>query len=225
MLQVSNELKKAYPGGFIGAIFFKKIETNETGELKLRKEKEKIETDLRNQYKTYTRSDLALLEPIKTYIEYYKCFKKTYHVLLQLESVIFKDKSIPNVNPLVVVMFVAELKNSLLTAGHAIDSIRFPIIVDLAKGNESYKLLNGEEKILASRDMMMADKEGIISSIIYGPDDRTKINKNTRDVLYTVYVPPGIPEIRLRQHLNDIRGYIQLIAPDALMEEMEVYQL
>lgn len=75
---------------------------------------------------------MSSIEPIKTYVEYYKCLKKTYHVLLQLESIVFKKKSIPNVSPLVEAMFMAELKNQLLTANHDMDTIKLPIKVDLA---------------------------------------------------------------------------------------------
>ncbi len=103
--------------------------------------------------------------------------------------------------------------------------IQFPITVDLAKGSEQYKLLNGEEKNLAPGDMMMADKVGIISSIIYGPDSRTRISQNTEDVIYKVYGPPGISEIRLRQHLDDIHHYIQFITPNVLLDEFMVYRL
>jgi hypothetical protein len=53
------------------------------------------------------------MEPIKTYHDYYKRFKKTYHILLQLESIVFKNKSIPKVSSLVEAMFMAELKNLL----------------------------------------------------------------------------------------------------------------
>jgi len=34
---------------------------------------------------------------LKAYQEYYRRFKKTYHVQLQLESLLFKGKSIPSV--------------------------------------------------------------------------------------------------------------------------------
>jgi len=66
--------------------------------------------------------------------------------------------------------------------------------VDLSTGNEKYRLLNGTEKELISGDIMMADREGVISNIIYGSDDRTQITKFTKEVLYTVYTPSGIEE-------------------------------
>lgn len=225
MLQITKELKAAYPGGWIGAILLKNAEVDETGEKNLQKIKEDFEERLRYKYKDVNRAELARLEPLKSYIAYYKHFKKTYHILLQLESFIFKKKSIPDVIPLVTIMFIAELKNLLLTAGHNLHSLALPIRVDLSTGKEKYTLLNGIEKELMARDMMMVDREGVISSIIYGPDNRTQITKDTRDVLYTVYAPPGIEEKLLKEHLNDIHCFTQMVAPNVQLEKMEVHLL
>jgi len=224
MLLISEKLKTAYPGGLIGAVLIKNASNSEfnTG---LEKKKEELENDLRTRYENINRTDLSLTEPIKTYVNYYKRFKKTYHVLLQLESVVLKKKSIPNVAPLVETMFMAELKNLLLTAGHDMDAVRLPIMVDLSQGNERYILLNGQEKKLAPGDMMMVDGSGIISSIIYGPDNRTQITQNTKNVLFVVYAPPGINEGLLEQHLQDINQYVKIVSPDAIIETQKVYRI
>ncbi|MBA1336260.1 MAG: hypothetical protein HPY66_2694 [Firmicutes bacterium] len=224
MLLISEALKAAYPGALIGAILLKNVSNSEFS-LRLEKNKEELENALRAKYEDFNRADISLTEPIKTYIDYYKRFKKTYHVLLQLESVVLKKKSIPNVAPLVETMFMAELKNLLLTAGHDIDAVRLPIRVDVSQGNERYILLNGQEKELVPGDMMMADGDGIISSIIYGPDKRTRITQSTKNVLYVVYAPPGIAENLLNQHLEDINQYVKAVSPDAILEIQEVYKV
>jgi len=146
-------------------------------------------------------------------------------VLLQWESIVLKKKSILNVAPLVETMFMAELKNLLLTAGHDMDVIRLPIRVDLSQGNERYTLLNGQEKELAPGDMMLVDGSGIISGIVYGPDKRTQITQNTKNVLFVVYAPPGINEGLLEQHLQDINQYVKIVLPDAILETQKVYRI
>ncbi|MGI6585818.1 MAG: phenylalanine--tRNA ligase beta subunit-related protein [Lutisporaceae bacterium] len=224
MLLISEKLKTTYPGGFIGAVLIKNASNSEFN-IRLEKKKEELENALRAKYENINRSDLSLTGPIKTYVNYYKRFKKTYQVLLQLESIVLKKKSIPNVAPLVEAMFMAELKNLLLTAGHDMDVVRLPIRVDLSQGNERYILLNGQEKELAPGDMMMVDGSGIISSIIYGPDNRTKITQNTKNVLFVVYAPPGINEGLLEQHLQDIIQYVKIVSPDAILETQKVYRI
>ena len=224
MLILSESLKNEYPGGLIGAIHFKNVINAEPAQ-RLEKLKEDLETTLRNRYKNHSRSDLGLTEPIKTYVDYYKRFRKTYHVLLQLESVVFKNKSIPNVSPLVTAMFMAELKNQYLTAGHDLDTINLPIRVDVSQGSERYTLLNGQEKTLIQGDMMMVDGNGIISSIVYGPDHLTQIKKSTKNVIYVVYAPPGIKEELLEHHLEDLNQYVKAASPDAVLELQQIYRI
>ncbi len=105
------------------------------------------------------------------------------------------------------------------------NAVRLPIRVDLSQGNERYTLLNGQEKELAPGDMMMADGSGIISSIIYGPDNRTQITQNTKNVLFVVYAPPGINEGLLKQHLQDIYQYVKIVSPDAILETQQVCRI
>jgi DNA/RNA-binding domain of Phe-tRNA-synthetase-like protein len=70
---------------------------------------------------------------------------------------------------------------------------------------------------------MIADAQGIISSVIYGPDRRTRITSETRQVLFTVYAPPGIGEQAVYDHLRDIQANILLVAPEADVVLLEVY--
>ncbi len=71
--------------------------------------------------------------------------------------------------------------------------------------------------------MVIADTEGIISSVVYGPDHRTRITTDTRQVFFTVYAPPGIGEGAVYAHLKDIQANVQVIAPNARVQGMTVY--
>ena len=83
--------------------------------------------------------------------------------------------------------------------------------------------MNGKEQVLKTGDMFIADTEGILSSIIYGPDSRTQITPKTRQVLFTVYAPPGIERPIVQQHLEDMRDNVLLVSPEAEVKELEVY--
>jgi hypothetical protein len=71
--------------------------------------------------------------------------------------------------------------------------------------------------------MMMIDRQGVISSVLYGPDQRTRITPDTRDVFFAVYAPPGIGELPVRRHLEDLRDAVRVVAPEALVEVLEVH--
>jgi DNA/RNA-binding domain of Phe-tRNA-synthetase-like protein len=220
MFRVSDDWKRAYPGAHAGILAMRKV-TNPSRHPELDQQKEELETDLRTLFKEP--DSLKSLGPIKAYQAYFKRFKKTYHVFQQLESVIFKGKPIPQVAALVEAMFMEELRNMLLTAGHDLDAVQLPLNLDTAKGNEKYIRMNGQEQVLKAGDMMIADSVAVISSVIYGPDRRTMITAATKRVLFTVYAVPGIGAQPLRQHLEGIAANIRLVSPDAQLELLEVY--
>jgi len=69
----------------------------------------------------------------------------------------------------------------------------------------------------------MADELGILSSILYGPDQRSQITAETRSALFTVYAPPGIEPQAVQAHLEDLRDNILLIAPQAEVLALHVF--
>ena len=118
---------------------------------------------------------------------------------------------------------MAEVKNMLLTAGHDLNKLQLPLTLDVTKGDGSYVLLRGETQTVKAGDMMISDGRGIISNIIYGPDQRTQITAETHNVVFTVYAPAGIDEQAIVGHLRDMRDYVRVIAPEAEVELLEVF--
>jgi len=219
---LSEAWKASYPGASIGILIMHDV-LNPKRHAALEERKEELETELRSRFSGYDRSALRAIPAFQAYGAYYKRFKKTYHVQLQLESIILKGKSIPRSAALVEAMFVAELESLLLTAGHDMQAVHMPMSVNVADGSESYVRLDGQEQKLKPDDMIIRDAQGILSSIIYGPDYRTRITSETRQVLFTTYAVPGIKEQTVRQHLEDIQANILLFAPTAQVELLEVY--
>ena len=106
---------------------------------------------------------------------------------------------------------------------HDLEAIQPPIRLDVATGTERYVRLNGQEQELKAGDMMIADAQGVISSVIYGPDSRTRITPVTGQALFTVYAPPGIGEAAVEQHLKDIEANAKLIAPQAETDQLRIF--
>lgn len=214
MIIKHSEWAQLYPGASVGILIMKDVE-NITAHEKLNLAKRELEAALRDKYMNLSRNAIKASHPIDLYAAYYKKFGNSYHVLLQLESVV-RGKSIPTVSALVEAMFMAELKNMLLTAGHDLEKVSLPLECKLSTGNEGYTGINGKEVSTVQNDMMIADAGGIISSIIKGPDSRTRISLDTSQVLFTVYAPPGIKESLVCQHLDDIETYIRLVSAQSI---------
>ncbi|MBI5965336.1 MAG: hypothetical protein HY863_17815 [Chloroflexi bacterium] len=222
MFEVTSAWKSAFPEAHVGVLAMRNV-VNPAHHTVLEQQKAELEERLRAQFAGQNRAAIASHPILQAYNEYYRHFKKTYHVQLQIESILLKGKSIPSVASLVEAMFMAEIKNMLLTSGHDLDVLQLPLTLAVTTGNESYLLMRGENQIVKAGDMVISDKEGIISNIIYGPDQRTQITASTRNVVFTVYAPNGIDEQTVTQHLQDIREYVLVIAPQAQVELLKVY--
>ena len=222
MFTLSESWKNTYPTAVVGVLALHNVNNPPENDA-LNQQKEELEAELRDRFSGYDRASLRALPSIQPYHIYYKRFKKTYHVQHQLESVALKGKPIPTAAALVEAMFMAELKNQLLTAGHDLDSLQMPVGIDVALGGEQYTGISGREQTTKPADMMIADTQGIISSILYGPDRRTCITPTTRRALFTVYGPQGITRDAVQTHLLDIETYVRLIAPAAEIELSNVY--
>ena len=220
MLQVSEAWKQSYPGAGVGVMLLDQV-NNPTISEALETEKRFVETELRARF---TDRQLLLDSTIlKKYADYYKKFAKTYHVQQQLESVVFKGRSIPTVAGLVEAMFMAELNSGLLTAGHDWQALQQPLTLDATGPDEQYVLMNGKLQTVKAGDMRINDAAGIISSIIYGPDQRTCILPSTQNVAYVVYAPAGIGQDSVFHHLSEIRGYVNLFCSNAAVLLQQVH--
>ena len=221
MFEVSSTWKSAFPGAHAGVLVMRNA-SNPAHHAELEKKME-LEERLRSQFAGQDRAAIASHPVLQAYSEYYRRFKKTYHVQLQLESIVLKGKSIPSVAALVESMFMAEVKNMLLTAGHDLDTLQLPLTLDVTTGNESYVLLRGENQTVKAGDMIISDGLGIISNIIYGPDQRTQITAETHNVVFTVYAPAGIDKPTILQHLHDMWANVMVVVPQAQVELLEAY--
>ncbi len=220
-LLVSAAWGQAYPGAAVGFLAMTGV-ANPARHPALETRKRSLEGELRARYGGLDRGGLREIPILHAYHAYYKRFRKSYHVQLQLESVVLQGKEIPRSAALVETMLMAELEDLLLTAGHDLALVRPPVRVDVARGEEIYTRLNGQAQVLKAGDMMICDAEEVLSSIVYGPDRRTAIHSGTTQVLYSTYAPPSIGERPVAEHLEHIRDLVWLTSPDAEVATLKV---
>src|SRR5512140_2429959 len=213
LFEVTDPWKRAFPGAHAGVLALRNV-ANPPSHPLLERRKEELVQDLRTRFGGMSRAQLEALPVFQVYKDYYKRFNKTYHVQLQLESILFKGKSIPSVAGLVEAMFMAEMKDGLLTAGHDLDTLVLPLRLEATTGSETYTLMRGEPQQVKTDDMMISDQVGIISNIIYGPDQRSQITASTHSVIYTTYAPAGIDPNAVEAHLQGIEQSVRLFSPD-----------
>jgi DNA/RNA-binding domain of Phe-tRNA-synthetase-like protein len=218
---VADAWRSGHAGAVVGALALGGV-ANPSRHPALDAAKGELEQTLRERFGQTPREQLKTLEPIAAYEAYYRRFRKTYHVRHQLESVVHDGKPIPSRAALVEAMFMTELKNQLLTAGHDLDELVLPARLDSASGDERYVAMNESEQVCKAGDMMIADGEGVISSIVAGPDRRTRITASTTRALFTVYAPPGVSAEAVERHLADITANARIISPQVEVIESRV---
>jgi len=222
-IRLADAWRKAYPGACIGILAMDGVENPLEHHAALTEHVRRVEEELRCRWAGATRTDLNQLTEFEAYRGYYRRFGKTYHVQLQLESVVLKGKPLRANGCLVLAMFAAELHNRLLTAGHDLDKVEGDIRVDVALGEERYVGLGGRELAMQPGDMYIHDEAGILSSVLYGPDDRAQITPATRRAIFCVYAPAGIQAEAVARHLADIASTVRLVAPQASVIHEQVY--
>ena len=214
MLTVTDGFREAFPGAVVGALAMGDVRNPERSEA-LEEAKRALEGELRGH-------DLDGNPVLRAYADYYRAFGKTFHVKAQWESVAVKGKPIPTRAALVEAMFMAELRSLVLTAGHDLDALAGALRADVTADGDAYVTLGGSEAVLKRGDMLMADADGIVSSVLRGPDQRTRITRATTRVVFAVYAPAGVPRDTVARHLDDLRANVELIAPGARTEALVV---
>ena len=135
---------------------------------------------------------------------------------MQLESVAQKGKALPRVAALVEAMFIAELRNLLLTAGHDLDALELPVRLSAGSRRVIYRSQRpGDER--QSRATCSSPTRGgrVLSAIITGPSDVARIGPETTAALFYTYAPPGVDPALVDAHLDEIERNVRLISPEA----------
>lgn len=168
-------------------------------------------TQLQTKFETYQRSEFIKTEPICHYIRYFKKFKKTYIVLLQIESILIWNQDFPDTVLAVQAMFLTELKHGLLIAAFDRDKMKGPLTLDVAGGGESYMGVQEKLITLKKKDIYIQDTEGIIISNIYGQDMRTRVTDASKNIMFVIMGVEGIHKDTIERSLKDLLYYLQVL--------------
>jgi DNA/RNA-binding domain of Phe-tRNA-synthetase-like protein len=221
-VSVTAAWREAFPDARVGLLVLEDV-ANPPAHPVLEERVRLLEAGLREQFGGANRTTLAALPAIQAYQRHYRAFGQTYHVLRQLESVALKARPLASRGALVLAMFAVELQTQLLTAGHDLDAVRPPLVIDQSNAGDSFVGIGGQEHVLRPGDMLMRDAEGILSAVVYGPDQRTRLGEDTRRALFTTYGPAGIDADALRQHLEALAALVRAVAPDATTQLLALY--
>jgi len=229
MLTISTtpDWHTTHPGAVIGLLELSGVD-NTRHSPALNARKRQVEQRLRQAYAGYSRKDFLALPVLAAYARYYRQFDKTYHVLLQVESLALRGRNLPDVSPLVDANYTAEVETLVLTAGHDVEKLAAPVVIDVSRAGDmlaqmsGLALMNVPKRAIQPGDMVMRDREGICCTILYGQDNRSPITVETQHVLYVAYCPAGVPRDVVEAQLEQIEANVRLFAPQARLEQKKI---
>jgi hypothetical protein len=132
MIKVAPSIKSSYPEAKFGIMVVNGL-CSTTEQSIVNTLKKTVINQIRSKYLDYQRNSILPTYPLCHYAAYFRKYNKTYPVLGQLESVLLKGKNIPPVGTAIEMMFLAELNNLLLTAGHDLDLLEGTLTIDVAR--------------------------------------------------------------------------------------------
>lgn len=110
-------------------------------------------------------------------------------LLQQFRSI--QKKGLPSIRPVVDALLLCEMTTGLLMGVQDLGRVKGTLLYDLATVGEEFE---GLRALVRCREgeMVLRDDEGIIASYFQGPDKRTGIRDETRDIVFFCFAAPGI---------------------------------
>ena len=170
---------------------------------------------LRKRYADYDRKAMF---GENVYFRFFRKFKKTYPVMMQLESFLLKGRPFPDADAVTAIPFLVELETQVLSGTHDVDGVHGAVRLFAGTEKAPFAGMRGEEVHTYPGDFCARDDEGIIFSMIAGADARTCAKPGSRHVFYPVFGVAGQPEAEIDAVLNRLEACVRVIAPDAVVE-------
>ena len=121
----------------------------------------------------------------------------------QLEAI--RSRGMPGGSPLVQALLLLEMSTGLLMGAQDAGAIQGELLYDLAAEGETFRGMRTEVQCRKD-EIVLRDSEGIIAALLQGPDYRTRLRNNTKDLMFFVFSVPGISLNEVQDGAEAIRA-------------------
>ena len=108
----------------------------------------------------------------------------------------------PRYNLMVDAHFMAEMCAGILVAVSDYDRFEGKLTLDLADEGERCIGLGHRDMVAGGGEIVLRDEQEIVCILCQGPDEKTRVTDDTRNVLYYAYAVPGIDGQYLEEGLT-----------------------
>ena len=167
---------------------------------------------IRREGEEYDRETWFRQDP---FFRYFRKFKKTYPIMMQVESFLLKGRPFPEGRYVNAVAFLTELKTRGLMGTHDADRVQGDIVFYTETEKVAFPSIHGSEGHSYPGDTTGRDDGGVIISMIAGADSRTCLQEDSTHVVYLAFGTPGMTEEALGEYLDQLEEYVRVLAPAA----------
>lgn len=212
-VELTDAFRAAFPEGLFGLLVVARC-PNRARATALDGALREIEGALRTRYP----GDAIDADPIaRAYAAHFRRYGARYPVVHQAKTIL-SGRPIESPSALVTAMFAAEVQSLVLTSGHDPGALRGPLRVDVSVDGDGYTRLSGRDQRVRAGDMVVRDDDGIIASVIHGPDRRTRLRGDSTAAMFGAWCPGGVAAEAVRNHLSSLAGLVRLEWPEAEVE-------
>ncbi len=167
------------------------------------------------------RENLAhISERINIYDQFFEDFGYECPLPKHLRRTI--NSGFPKYNLMVDAHFMAEMCGGILVAVADYDRFEGAMTLDIANESEICRGMGGRDMTTKKDEIVLRDEQEIVCILCQGPDEKTRISDDTRNVLFYAYGVPGIEERYLREGLT-IAADTMAQFGNGRMEYMEIF--
>jgi DNA/RNA-binding domain of Phe-tRNA-synthetase-like protein len=213
-IAISERCLEVYPWMNFGYCIVKDLSAIEPSG-RLKEKQEETEAYIR-------KGPQGLLERAKAISRFYNVQgeKNRSHIESLIKS-ISNGKSIKPVNFIVDSVMIAEMRNALLLGVHDLDRIEGYIVLDAAREGESFVGIGQRRIITRQNEIVLRDSTGIWASYTQGPDARTVVNSDSKNVMILGFFNP---ETSREMMIGGLRDAVEnlLTASNGKAEEVHI---
>jgi DNA/RNA-binding domain of Phe-tRNA-synthetase-like protein len=142
----------------------------------------------------------GITERINTYDKFFQSFGFDCPLPKHLKRTV--NSGFPQYNLMVDAHFMAEMGAGILVAVTDYDRFDGRLMLDVAKAGELSRGMGQRTFVTKEGEIVLKDEQDIVCVLCQGADEKTRVNEETKDVLFYAYAAPGIDSVHLKDGLS-----------------------
>ena len=207
-MRLTPSVKEKYPELAIGNAVVRNVKVEKTRK-ELEDRKKSVVKEVQEKYGS---KPILEIPEVRAYRDFYKVMGvDPTKVRPPIEYLIRKamSGSFLSINTLVDSCLLASVQHSAIVSVYDLDKTLGDLIVDLAKGSESFQLIDGKTVTPSESEVLLRDGEKILTAYALGDARAGMVTPETRSALLIAWNAPGIDRGQVEAALNTTVEYVK----------------